>query len=200
MTERTTLRRPPAQPLLDVEAALLDEHGEIVAVNDSWNAFTLYNGGDPTTCGVGANYLEACDRAGSDATAMTVAELIRSAIHGRTIAATSIVIACHAPAEPRWFELIVSPRGDEVRRGATVVLMPTPTDTSLAAPASAAARFPDVQALHHVVARRLAALDRLVHAMGDAPTHDQVDEALRHVDATIVALQRTAHEIDARRP
>ena len=59
MTERSMRSGPLAEPLLDVEVAVLDEHGTIVAVNDSWNAFTLYNGGDPTTCGVGANYLQA---------------------------------------------------------------------------------------------------------------------------------------------
>ena len=31
-------------------------------------------------------------------------------------------------------------------------------------------------------------------------TNEQIDEALRHVDAAIVALQRAAHEIDAQRP
>ena len=100
MSDPTTSRRPLAEPPLDAEVAVLDHEGVIVAVNDSWNAFTLYNGGDPTTCGVGANYLEACDRAGDDANASTVAELIKACIHGRSMAATSIVIDCHAPPIP----------------------------------------------------------------------------------------------------
>ena len=57
MTDPSRQGGPPAEPLLDVEVAVLDERGTIVAVNDSWTAFTLYNGGDPRTCGVGANYL-----------------------------------------------------------------------------------------------------------------------------------------------
>ena len=112
VSDRTTPRRPLAEPPLDAEVAVLDHEGVIVAVNDSWSTFTLYNGGDPTTCGVGANYLETCDRAGDDANASTVAELIKACIHGRSMAATSIVIDCHAPSDPRWFELFVSPRGD----------------------------------------------------------------------------------------
>jgi len=200
MTERSRRSGPLAEPLLDVEVAVLDEHGTIVAVNDSWNAFTLYNGGDPTTCGVGANYLQACDRAGADANASTAGELIKAAIHGRTMAATSIVIDCHAPAEQRWFELFVSPRGDPAWRGATVMLLPTPIGAGHVAPASSAARFPDVHALHQGLTRRLAALERLIQAMGAAPTDTLIDDALRHVDAAIVALQRTAHEIDAQRP
>ena len=61
-------------------------------------------------------------------------------------------------------------------------------------------RFPDIHVLHHTIVRRLAAMDRLMHAMETEATHEQIDEALRHVDAAIVALQRTAHEIDAQRP
>jgi len=200
MTERTRPGGPLAEPLLDVEVAVLDEHGTIVAVNDSWNAFTLYNGGDPTRCGVGANYLQACDRAGADASATTVAELIKAAVHGRSMAGTSIVIACHAPAEQRWYELFVSPRGDPTRPGATVMLLPTPIGAARAAPTSLATRFPDVYGVHQGLTRRLAALERLIQTMGAAPTDGQIDEALRHVDGAIVALQRTAHEIDSQRP
>ncbi len=200
MSDLTTLRRPVSEPPLDVEVAVLDERGVIVSVNDSWNAFTLYNGGDPTTCGVGANYLEACERAGSDATATTVAELIKAAIHGRTMAATSIVIDCHAPSDPRWFELFVSPRADRARRGATVILLPIPIGAPLTAAAADNGRFPDIHVLHHHIVRRLAALDRLIQAMDAGATHEQIDEALRHIDAAIVALQRAGHEIDAQRP
>jgi hypothetical protein len=200
MSDRTTLRRPLAEPPLDAEVAVLDDKGVIIAVNDSWNAFTLYNGGDPTTCGVGANYLAACERARDDANATTVAELIRAAIHGRSMAATSIVIDCHAPAHPRWFELFVSPRGDRARRGATVILLPIPIGAPLTAPTADSGRFPDVHVLHHSILRRLAAMDRLIQAMEAEATPEQIDEALRHVDAAIVALQRAAHEIDAQRP
>jgi hypothetical protein len=200
MTERTEVGGPLAEPLLDVEVAVLDEHGAIVAVNDSWNAFTLYNGGDPQTCGVGANYLDVCARAGGEPNAVAAAELIDAAIHGHSLAATSILIDCHAPSEPRWFELFVSPRADPARRGATVMLLPTPVAAFRAAGPSVAARFPDVYAVHQGLTRRLAALQRLLHAISGAPTDAQIDEALRHVDAAIVALQRTSHEIDAQRP
>jgi hypothetical protein len=54
--------------------------------------------------------------------------------------------------------------------------------------------------IHQALTRRLAALERLIQTMGAAPTDGQIDEALRQVDAAIVTLQRTAHEIDAQRP
>ena len=200
MTAPTRLSVPLAEPLLDVEVAVLDEHGTIVAVNDSWNAFTLYNGGDPARCGVGANYLEVCDRARADPNATTTAELIKAAVHGRSMAATSIVIDCHAPSEQRWFELFVSPRGNPKQRGATVMLLPTPLASVPVVLAAHVVRFPDVHAIHRDLTRRLAALERLIHAMGAVPTDEQIDEALRQVDAAIVALQRTAHDIDAERP
>jgi hypothetical protein len=81
-----------------------------------------------------------------------------------------------------------------------VVLLPIPIGAPLTAPVSDSGRFPDVHALHHRIVRRLAALDRVVDAIDAEPTHEQIDEALRHVDAAIVALQRAAHEIDAHRP
>ncbi len=116
------------------------------------------------------------------------------------MAATSITIDCHAPCEPRWFELFVSPRGDRLRRGATVMLLPSPVGGPLPAVAPGGGHFPDVPALHAAVVRRLTAVDRLIHAMQAAPTDEQIDQALSQVDAAIVALQRAADEIDAERP
>jgi hypothetical protein len=200
MSQTSTLTPLTAGPLVDVEVAVLDEHGVIVAVNDAWSAFSLYNGGDPTACGVGANYLRACERSGDDGSAATVAELIKAAIHGRAMAATSIVIDCHSPSELRWFELFVSPRGDRARRGATVMLLPVPVGAPPAPGAPDECRAPDMRAVHHAVVRRLAVVDRLVHSMAGEPTNEQVDEALRHIDAAIVSQHRAAHEIDARRP
>ena len=43
--------------------AIVDPDGQIVAVNDAWNQFMLAGGGQPGTCGVGANYLDACEQA-----------------------------------------------------------------------------------------------------------------------------------------
>jgi hypothetical protein len=96
--------------------------------------------------------------------------------------------------------LFVSPRGDRARRGATVILLPIPIGTPLMAPSADSGRFPDVHVLHHSILRRLTAMDRLIQAMEAEPTPEQIDEALRHVDAAIVALQPAAHEIDAQRP
>jgi hypothetical protein len=42
--------------------AVLDDTGTIVSVNKSWRMFTVDNGGDPATTGVGVNYLTMCAR------------------------------------------------------------------------------------------------------------------------------------------
>ena len=123
MPVRTSPQLPTIDPTMDVEIAVLDEEGTIVAVNESWTAFTLYNGGDPTACGVGVNYLEVCDQTVDDPRTADIARLIRAATRRELLHASSVVVACHAPSATRWFEVIVSPRR-RVHRvvGATVML------------------------------------------------------------------------------
>ena len=94
--------------------------------------------------------------------------------------------------------MFVSPRGARAGRAATVILLPTPVAPPATAPEPALERFPDVEDVHRSIVRRLAAIDRLLDVAGD-PEDEQIDAALRHVDAAILTLQRAAHEIGARR-
>ena len=48
---------------LTSHVAVLDEQGTIIAVNRMWQKFADENGGAAPCCGVGANYLEVCERA-----------------------------------------------------------------------------------------------------------------------------------------
>jgi hypothetical protein len=123
MLVTTSPQLPTIDPMMDVEIAVLDEDGTIVGVNESWIAFSLYNGGDPAACGMGTNYLEICDRTADDPETADIARLIRAATRRELLSATSVVVACHAPSAARWFEVIVSPRRrlDRVV-GATVML------------------------------------------------------------------------------
>ncbi len=88
---------------LSTHIAILDENGLILATNRAWREFGAVNSAT-TEVGVGANYLDACDRAtgpGSDEGA-TVARSIRAVISGSG-GEFSLEYACHSPGEKRWF-------------------------------------------------------------------------------------------------
>ncbi|HMD98708.1 MAG TPA: PAS domain S-box protein [Terriglobia bacterium] len=93
---------------LSSHIAILDEKGEIVAVNAAWHCFAAANGGSPYACGVGSNYLEVCRMASPNcAEASTAAEGIRQAIAGARDE-FSLEYSCHSPEEKRWFVMRVT--------------------------------------------------------------------------------------------
>ena len=89
---------------LSAHIAILDESGEIIAVNGVWRAFAEANGGDPGRVSEGANYLQACDSAtGLNAEeAAAFAEGIRDVLSGRR-ESFEMEYPCHSPTERRWF-------------------------------------------------------------------------------------------------
>jgi hypothetical protein len=107
----------------DVEVALLDGAGVIVAVNQAWHDFCLDNGGDLTRTGIGMSYLEMCDAAADDA-AVATRQAIEAALLGELSSPLTVQIPCDAPDRPRWFDVLVSSRFDLDGRciGATVTL------------------------------------------------------------------------------
>lgn len=111
-----------------IEIAVLDAEGVIIAVNGPWTDFCEANEGNPATTGVGVNYLDVCQEAGSDPDAQRVAGAIRSALRGAAPVAERIQISCHSPSEPRWFDVFVTSRigdgGEPI--GATVMLHQVP--------------------------------------------------------------------------
>ena len=80
----------PREELLDLmdrlpaNMALLDDAGEILAVNAAWRSFSEDNAADSAKTGIGANYLAACDAAAStgDVEAEQFAEGLRSVLRG----------------------------------------------------------------------------------------------------------------------
>ncbi len=92
--------------------AVLDETGEITAVNKAWGQFGIENGAERTMqgIGVGTNYLEICkaaegmysDRADDIYTGIK-AVLAREADHFST------EYPCPSPDADRWFSMTVSP-------------------------------------------------------------------------------------------
>ena len=111
--EEEAQRRQELQQTLDslsAHIAILDESGEIIAVNGMWRAFAESNGGDPGRVSEGANYLRACESAtGLHAEeAAAFAEGIRDVLAGRR-ATFEMEYPCHSPTERRWFMGRVTP-------------------------------------------------------------------------------------------
>ncbi len=83
---------------LSSHLVVLDERGEIIAVNKAWRQFAEANNGSPAASGVGANYLEVC----KDAT--QVARGIREVMAGDQ-EAFCVDYPCHSSDEKRWFKM-----------------------------------------------------------------------------------------------
>jgi signal transduction histidine kinase len=95
---------------LSAHIAILDESGEIMAVNGVWRAFAEANGGDPRKVSEGANYLRVCESAASlnAGESAAFAEGIRDVLSGRR-ESFEMEYPCHSPTERRWFIGRVTP-------------------------------------------------------------------------------------------
>jgi signal transduction histidine kinase len=105
--EEETRRSTELQATLDslsAHIAIVDESGEILAVNEVWRSFAETNGGDPGKVSEGANYLRVCDSAkGLHAdVAATFAEGIRAVLSGQQ-ESFEMEYPCHSSTERRWF-------------------------------------------------------------------------------------------------
>jgi PAS domain S-box-containing protein len=102
---------------LTSHVAIVNEAGEIVAVNAAWRRFAAANGGNTPTCDVGGNYLEACTSASQKTGEADLAgEGIRRVLAGE-VAEFSLEYPCHSPEQKRWFVMRATRFGaDGVRR------------------------------------------------------------------------------------
>jgi PAS domain S-box-containing protein len=107
---------------LPAHIALIDHEGVILSINDGWRGFAESNGLQSSTCGVGKNYLEICERARGDCAdgARQAAAGIRAVLAG-TMREFSLEYPCHGPAEQRWFRLMVAPLGKDRPEGAAIM-------------------------------------------------------------------------------
>jgi PAS domain S-box-containing protein len=93
---------------LSSHVAILDDKGNIVAVNAAWNRFAKANGGSRAACGMGSNYLEVCQRAADSCSeASSAMEGIRRATAGGR-EEFSLEYACHGGGHKRWFLMRVT--------------------------------------------------------------------------------------------
>ena len=98
-----------AMDALSAHIGILDEEGRIIAANGAWSTFALANSLSGDGYGVGANYLEVCDRASGvcSAEAAAAASGIREVITRRT-PEFQLEYPCHSPEEQRWFVVRVT--------------------------------------------------------------------------------------------
>jgi PAS domain S-box-containing protein len=93
---------------LPAHIAVLDEHGTILCVNNSWLRFAQENGASNSeTVKVGANYLAACRRAADEGDSFAKEALsgIEAVLAGLE-QEFSIEYPCHAPDKQRWFLMV----------------------------------------------------------------------------------------------
>jgi diguanylate cyclase (GGDEF)-like protein len=88
--------------------AVLNGSGSIVAINRAWHMFAIDNGGEPGSTGVGANYLEICDRASGEChDALLAARAIRHVLAGDMVQ-SELEYPCPSASADRWFLLRVT--------------------------------------------------------------------------------------------
>lgn len=105
-------KRTSLQSILDslsAHIAVLDREGHIILVNEAWRSFAESNGLNMPDCGIGASYLEVCDKASGSYSeeASLVGKAIRSILAG-TLESYCKEYPCHSPSEKRWFQVRVS--------------------------------------------------------------------------------------------
>jgi signal transduction histidine kinase len=91
---------------LSAHIAILDQNGNIIAVNEQWRRFGEENKFGIPGHGIGTNYLAVCESAVGESSeqAIAVAKGIRAIIEGAR-KEFRIVYRCHSPQEKRWFQL-----------------------------------------------------------------------------------------------
>jgi PAS domain S-box-containing protein len=88
---------------LTAHIAVLDEEGVILMVNGAWRRFAAGNAYSAGDCGVGTNYLNACEVDGDDhCQGQRAAAGIREVLGGRAMS-FEMEYPCHGPDERRWF-------------------------------------------------------------------------------------------------
>jgi PAS domain S-box-containing protein len=87
--------------------ALLDENCNIIAVNESWRRFAQANGYTDPDCGVGRNYLEACESSINCEEALLVAEGIRALLRNERRYFRLVYESSNGSTET-WFQLRVN--------------------------------------------------------------------------------------------
>lgn len=114
LREREAARRVAILDALPAKIALLDAHGVIVSVNETWRRIDCAHSLQDPDYSVGFDYLQACDLApiSEGLHAHQAAAAIRAVLAGER-KTFSIEYPCQAATGPRWFLLTVAPLGED---------------------------------------------------------------------------------------
>jgi diguanylate cyclase (GGDEF)-like protein len=94
---------------LTAHVALLDEHGTILAVNQSWRRFATHNDQPHPNACIGVNYLAVCEKAtAQEPHAAAIIAGIHGVLDGQ-LKEFFTSYPCHSPHRQRWFMLRVTP-------------------------------------------------------------------------------------------
>jgi signal transduction histidine kinase len=107
---------------LPANIALLDDKGEIIAVNKAWKEFANENDLQTADHGLGYNYIEVCEKVtGEDARiARKMAEDMKGILQNE-LDEFSLEYPCHSPHVNRWFRAEVRPLTEHKDPGAVVM-------------------------------------------------------------------------------
>jgi diguanylate cyclase (GGDEF)-like protein/PAS domain S-box-containing protein len=107
---------------LPAHIALLDAQGRIVSVNYAWRRFSGPHAIQGFGCGIGSNYVEACDTTLGieQSEAHQIAKAIRAVLAGE-LKRYSVEYSGPSATEQRWFLLTVSPLAEDGAGGAVVM-------------------------------------------------------------------------------
>ncbi|WKA57085.1 hypothetical protein QWY16_11290 [Planococcus shenhongbingii] len=81
---------------------MIDENGMICFANKEWNRFALNNGGTLSSCGIGANYLQQCEKEPA------VFQGLQTILAGDADC-FNFEYPCHSPSVRRWFLMQATP-------------------------------------------------------------------------------------------
>ena len=89
---------------LDANICVLNETGDIIKTNKSWDDFAIENSTDPEKVGEGTNYIEATKNAINEGsgTALKFSIGIEDVMMGRS-ESFELEYPCHSPEQERWF-------------------------------------------------------------------------------------------------
>ncbi|MDD4927888.1 MAG: histidine kinase [Gallionella sp.] len=92
--------------------AVIEPNGQIIAVNEPWQYFSVQNGGAASD--IGKNYLAVCKKPAPEAHDGILAVL------DNRIPRFILEYPCDAPGQQRWFEMSVTPLGSMAQYGAVI--------------------------------------------------------------------------------
>jgi PAS domain S-box-containing protein len=107
---------------LSSSIALINSHGEIIAVNESWKKFGKENNLDSPNDGIGANYIDISNKSTGDEaeTGKKIAKGIKQVING-ALPSYRLEYPCDSVNEKRWFRMDATPVIREQTHGAVIM-------------------------------------------------------------------------------